>query len=89
MLGDFQRKQKTPVSSSAGAFDSTLTAQAGAEKVSRKAAKARRMHGNASVKILSYLCALVALREACFLLDRFFQWLFVPAGVTRADGNTP
>jgi len=38
---------------------------------------------------LSYLCALVALREACFLLDRFFQWLFVRAGVTRADGNTP
>jgi len=78
MLGDFQRKQKTPVSSSAGAFDSTLTAQAGAEKVSRKAAKARRMHGNASVKILSYLCALVALREACFLPDRFFSGYLCP-----------
>jgi hypothetical protein len=38
-LAILQRKQKLPVSSSARAFDSTLTAQDGAEKVSRKRAK--------------------------------------------------
>jgi hypothetical protein len=39
MLVGFQRKQKTPVSSAARAFDSPRPAQARAEKAARKDAK--------------------------------------------------